>query len=187
MKYKSTLVLAAAIALMTPGAAFANTHTTSDPLGDMSSVGSPVPTASMDITEFRTSYTSTRIKMRVQVAELNANEPYRVMVLALAPDGRAVVAYVMFDGYVQTTWMSEAYLPDGRIAAGDRLDCGDVDFAVNETNKTVTMWMPSQCLGTPRKIKAAALTRASVEGGDVSDSVDFSYDAPQFTGPWIKR
>ena len=53
MKFKSTLVLAAAIALMTPGAAFANTHTTSDPLGDMSSVGSPVPTASMDITDVR--------------------------------------------------------------------------------------------------------------------------------------
>lgn len=175
------------MALATPGVAFADRQTTIDPVGDMWTIGTPVPSSEMDIIKFKTNYDGQTIKMRATFAQLEMAGKSQVLMAALAPNNRALVAAMNYDGLEPTWGLRELSLPNGRIAIVRRVDCTAVNGHINLARRTITMIISAECFARPSQIKTLALTRATVEGGDRRDGADYSTVSPVFAGPWIHR
>ena len=85
----------------------------------------------LDIIKFKTNYDGQTIKMRATFAQLEMAGKSQVLMAALAPNNRALVATMNYDGLEPTWGLRELSLPNGRIAIVRRVDCTAVNGHIN--------------------------------------------------------
>lgn len=182
MKFRAAIGIAAVIALITPGAAFAKTNNTFDPLGDQTATDSPpVGSHEMDITKFTTTYKRTGITVRIKVAAMDIDDVNRVEVMMLGTNGYLVLISGKFD----QTSSEFGVLNGSSLRQLSRIGCSGFSASVKQSAKLMTFKVPAGCVGGASAIKTAAATTALfAAGGELYDDVNYE---GSFTGPWVPK